>query len=85
MILIAGQPPIALKALFVTEVIVDRDDHERSASHAGRGRPCRVMEQDAEDRGQGHGRRGVPAREGQLTEMRPVDEVLEHRGGRALR
>jgi hypothetical protein len=26
------------------------DDHERRASRTGRGRPCRVMEQDAEDR-----------------------------------
>src|ERR1700722_8636173 len=37
------------------------------------------MEQDAEDRGHGHGGRGVPAGEGQLTEMCPVDELLEHR------
>ncbi|HEY6788049.1 MAG TPA: hypothetical protein VI365_12130 [Trebonia sp.] len=54
-------------------------DHERGARHPGCSPLCRVMEQDAEDRGQGHGRRGVPAGERELTEMRPVDEVLEHR------
>jgi hypothetical protein len=36
------------------------------------------MEQDAEDRRQGHGRRDVAAGEGQLAEMGPADEVLEH-------
>ena len=55
------------------------DDHKRSADHPGCGPPYRVMEQDAEDRGQGHGRRGVPAGEGQLTRMRPADEMLEQR------
>jgi hypothetical protein len=55
------------------------DDHEPDAGHAGGGPPRRVIEQHAEDRGHGHGRRGVPAGEGQLTQMRPVDQVLEHR------